>query len=185
MLLVGRQEGHPACKKLSGGVSEWLSVWNEVPTCIWSSWRHCHSLSLASVKSRLVLPFWSRLTRVVPDKGPLNGCVCWQHSEYLPCWRRRVRSSRRRQKSRPAHAPAGDETAREGRGSALGHAVCPAASYQYHTNIISVSGNGELVMKLLVKVVALLLDTQYVQQLPINIISISYQYHINIISVSS
>ena len=33
-------------------------------------------LSLASVKSRLVLPFWYRLTRVVPDKGPLNVCVC-------------------------------------------------------------------------------------------------------------
>jgi len=29
-LLVGRQEGHPACKKLSGGVQAWLSVWNEV-----------------------------------------------------------------------------------------------------------------------------------------------------------
>jgi len=26
-LLVGRQEGHPACKKLSGGVLVWLSVW--------------------------------------------------------------------------------------------------------------------------------------------------------------
>jgi len=25
-LLVGRQEGHPACKKLSGGVLEWLSA---------------------------------------------------------------------------------------------------------------------------------------------------------------
>ena len=37
---------------------------------------NCHSLSLASVKSRLVLPFWYRLTRVVPEKGPLNGCVC-------------------------------------------------------------------------------------------------------------
>ena len=53
-LLLGRQEGHPACKKLSGGV-----------------------LSLASVKSRLVVPFWYWLTRVVPDKGPLNGCVCY------------------------------------------------------------------------------------------------------------
>jgi len=31
---------------------------------------HCHSLSLASVKSRLVLPFWYRLTWVVPEKGP-------------------------------------------------------------------------------------------------------------------
>jgi len=31
MLLVGWQEGHPACKKLSGGyVLAWLSVWSEV-----------------------------------------------------------------------------------------------------------------------------------------------------------
>jgi len=29
MLLVGRQEGHPACKKLSGGVLAWLSRWSE------------------------------------------------------------------------------------------------------------------------------------------------------------
>ena len=36
-LLVGRQEGHPAFKKLSGGVLAWLSVWSEVRTCIWSS----------------------------------------------------------------------------------------------------------------------------------------------------
>jgi len=36
-LLVGRQEGHPACKKLSGGVLVWLSVWSEVQTCIWPS----------------------------------------------------------------------------------------------------------------------------------------------------
>ena len=33
-LLVGRQEGHPACKKLSGGLLVWLSVWSEVQTCI-------------------------------------------------------------------------------------------------------------------------------------------------------
>jgi len=31
-LLVGRQEGHPACKKLSGGVLAWLSVWSKVQT---------------------------------------------------------------------------------------------------------------------------------------------------------
>jgi len=36
-LLVGRQEGHPACKKLSGEVLAWLSVWSEVQTCIWPS----------------------------------------------------------------------------------------------------------------------------------------------------
>jgi len=33
-LLVGRQEGHPACKQLSSGVLVWLSVWSEVQTCI-------------------------------------------------------------------------------------------------------------------------------------------------------
>jgi len=27
MLLAGQQEGHPTCKKLSGGVLAWLSVW--------------------------------------------------------------------------------------------------------------------------------------------------------------
>jgi len=36
-LLVGWQEGHPACKKLSGGVLAWLSAWSEMQTCIWSS----------------------------------------------------------------------------------------------------------------------------------------------------
>jgi len=79
-LLVGWQEGHPACKKLSGGVLAWLSFGSEVQTCIRPSWCHCHSLSLAPVKSRLVLPFWDLLTWVVPDKGPLNGCVCMWHS---------------------------------------------------------------------------------------------------------
>ena len=37
MLLVGRQEEHPACKKQSGGVLAWLSVWSELQTCIWPS----------------------------------------------------------------------------------------------------------------------------------------------------
>ena len=37
-LLVGRQEGHPACKKLSGGVLARLSVWTEMQiVCIWPS----------------------------------------------------------------------------------------------------------------------------------------------------
>ena len=33
-LLVGWQEGHPACKKLTGGVLAWLSFSSEVQTCI-------------------------------------------------------------------------------------------------------------------------------------------------------
>ena len=32
--------------------------------------------SLASFKSRLVLPFWYWLTQVVLKKRPLNGCSC-------------------------------------------------------------------------------------------------------------
>jgi len=55
MLLVGQQEGHPACKKLSGGVLVWLSVWGELQICIWPSWGHYHSLSFVSVKSSLFL----------------------------------------------------------------------------------------------------------------------------------
>ena len=58
------------------GVLAWLSVCSKVQTCIWPSWCHCHSLSLASVKSRLVSPLWSRLTQVVPEKWPLNARVC-------------------------------------------------------------------------------------------------------------
>jgi len=73
-LLVGRLEGHPACKKLCGGLLAWLSVWSEVQTCIWPSW--CHCLSFVSVKSRLVSFFWYRLTRVFLEKWPLNRCVC-------------------------------------------------------------------------------------------------------------
>ena len=69
-----QQEGHPACKKLSGWVLAWLSVWSEMHSCIWSIWCHCHSLSLVSVK--LVLFFWYRLTWVVLEKRPLND-VCY------------------------------------------------------------------------------------------------------------
>ena len=37
-LLVGHQEEHPACKKLSDEVLVWLSVWSEVQiVCLWST----------------------------------------------------------------------------------------------------------------------------------------------------
>ena len=48
---TGRASG---LQKLSGGVLAWLFVWSDVQTCIRPSWCHCHSLSLASVISRLV-----------------------------------------------------------------------------------------------------------------------------------
>jgi len=36
-LLVGQQEGHPACKKLSDGMLACLCVWVKVQVCIWPS----------------------------------------------------------------------------------------------------------------------------------------------------
>jgi len=81
-LLVGRQEGHPACK-------------NWVVGCWRGGLRWCADLHIAqqmplpvtiscSSKSRLVtflvLPFWYLLTRVVPDKfqkgSKMVVCVC-------------------------------------------------------------------------------------------------------------
>ena len=56
-LLVGRQEGNPACKNLSGGVLAWLSVWSKVQTCIWPSWCQCHSLSLCFSKIQIGFTF--------------------------------------------------------------------------------------------------------------------------------
>jgi len=68
MLLVGRQEGHPACKKLSGGMLAWLPgadlhMAQQMPLPLTIS---------CSSKSRLVLPswfllFWHLLTWAVPD----------------------------------------------------------------------------------------------------------------------
>ena len=57
----------------------WGAGWSEVQTCIWPSWCHCHSLSLASVKSTLVLPFWYRLTCHLDSPGKRavkRVCVC-------------------------------------------------------------------------------------------------------------
>jgi len=85
MLLVGRQEGHPACKKLSGGMLAWLSgmrcrvqtlhIAQQMPLPLTIS---CYSKSRLFLTC-LVLPFWYLLTRVVPDifqKSSKRLCVC-------------------------------------------------------------------------------------------------------------
>ena len=55
----------------------WLGGWKGIrPVKNWVVGCWCGYLSLASVKFRLVLPFWYRLTWVVPEKRPLNRCVC-------------------------------------------------------------------------------------------------------------
>jgi len=65
---LGGRKGIRPVNNLSGGVLAWLSVWSELQTCICSSWCHCRSLSLASVKSRLVLPFFGRAHLGSPGK---------------------------------------------------------------------------------------------------------------------
>jgi len=67
-LLVGRQEGHPACKK-----TEW---WDAGMVMCLGQGADLHMAQLMPLpltvsccnKSRLVLPFWCRLTQVVLDK---------------------------------------------------------------------------------------------------------------------
>ena len=71
MLLVGQHEGQLACKKLSGGVLAWFLSGARSDLHM----AQLMPLSLASVKSRLLLPFWYRLTWVVPDKGLFSMCV--------------------------------------------------------------------------------------------------------------
>jgi len=75
-LLSGRQEEHLACKNwvmscwhgyLSGVRYRWFAYGPADGTTTPSS--------LVSWKSRLVWPFWCRLTQVVLEKRPLNGCL--------------------------------------------------------------------------------------------------------------
>ena len=54
-LLVGWQEGHPACKELSGGVLAWLSLWSEVQMIAYCpADATATPSSFAPVKSRMV-----------------------------------------------------------------------------------------------------------------------------------
>jgi len=58
-----------------GEMLAWLSVWSEVQMiCIWSSWCHCHPIISCSSNIQNGVPFWCRLTQVVLEKRPLNGC---------------------------------------------------------------------------------------------------------------
>jgi len=71
-----RQEGHPACKK-----KQW---WGAGMVICLERGADLHMAQLMLLlltvscfsNSRLVLPFWYRLTWVVPDKGPFQTGVC-------------------------------------------------------------------------------------------------------------
>jgi len=62
--MVGRQKGHPACKKPSGGMLAWLCLGQGADLHM----AQLMPLPLSTSCSRLVLPFWWRLNKVVPDK---------------------------------------------------------------------------------------------------------------------
>ena len=83
-LLVGRQEGHLACKKTKwwgSGVVIRLERGADLPMA------QLMPLPLTAsffCKIQIVLPFWYWLTWVVPDKGPLNGCMyVWSTHRHL------------------------------------------------------------------------------------------------------
>ena len=75
-LFVGRPEGHPACKK-----TEW---WGAGMVICLEQGADLHMAQLMPLpltvpcfsKIQIGLPFWYRLTLVVPEKWPLNWCVC-------------------------------------------------------------------------------------------------------------
>jgi len=81
-LLVGQQEGHPACKK-----TDWWGA--GVVICLERGAVHMAQLMPLPLtvscfsKIQVGLPFWYRLTLVVPEKGPLNGCVCTENAKYI------------------------------------------------------------------------------------------------------
>ena len=76
-LLVGQQEGHLTCKKLSGEVLAWLSVWREVQTCIWPSWCHCHKNVSCFSKIQLGFIFLLPAHPGSPGKRAVKRvCVC-------------------------------------------------------------------------------------------------------------
>jgi len=67
MVMVGWREGHAAGMVICLERDENSHMAQLMPLALTVS---------CSNKSELVLPFWYRLTRVVPDNGPLNGCCC-------------------------------------------------------------------------------------------------------------
>jgi len=65
------------------GIQPVKNEWNEVQMiCVWSSWCHCHPIISRFSKIQNGLPFWCRLTQVLLEKRPLNGCSSSSLSNY-------------------------------------------------------------------------------------------------------
>ena len=71
-LLVGWQEGHPACKNFSDEVLAWLSVWSEVQRPAYGPADATATPSCLLQKIQNGLSFWYWPTKVILEKRPLN-----------------------------------------------------------------------------------------------------------------
>jgi len=73
-LLVGRQEGHPACKNWV--VRYWRGYLSGA-RCKWFAYDPADATATPSSHSSKIqngLPFWCQFTQLVLEKRPLNGC---------------------------------------------------------------------------------------------------------------
>ena len=81
MLLVGRQEGHPARKNMSDEVLAWLSVWSKVRmTCILC---HCHPIISVSENPEWFILLLPAYTGSPGKKWPLNDSVCGTYEDVV------------------------------------------------------------------------------------------------------
>jgi len=89
-LLVGWQEGHPACKKLSGGAGVVICLERGADLHMTQLMPLPLTVSCFS-KIQLVSPFWYRLTRVVPDRGAVKYDFLFDFQSnfdyHIPFWR--------------------------------------------------------------------------------------------------
>jgi len=75
-LLVGRQEGHPACKNWVMGCWRGYLSWARCRLAYGPADATATHHLLLQYNPEFVLPFWYRLTRVVPDRAIKCVCVC-------------------------------------------------------------------------------------------------------------
>ena len=74
--LGGRNGIQPVKTERWGAGAAWLSAWSEVQDLHMSQLMPLPLTVSCFSKIKIGLPFWYQLTWVVPEKGPLNGCVC-------------------------------------------------------------------------------------------------------------
>jgi len=83
-LLVGHQK---SIRPVKYWVIRWCCGYLSGVRCKWFAYGPADATvtpsSLASLKSRMVWPFWCRLTQVILEKRPLNGCLSIASMVYI------------------------------------------------------------------------------------------------------